>query len=265
MQQGRPFLGGPGAWPVRNVAPEAPLSWLAAGWRDLWRCPLPGLVHGSAAAVFGALVFLFFGDQFWVLAGAFSGFLLVAPVVATGLYAVSRAIELGQRPGLREVIEAWTSLDTRLVHFGVLLGLAGTGWVITSAALVTGFAPEPVNEPMDFVRHVVLAETGWLFEGWLVFGALLAAPVFASTVVALPLLLDRRHTRDTDVLRAVLTSWAAVNANPVVLAAWAALLLVLSLVGMALALFGLVIVVPWLAHASWHAYRALVVQPGEQP
>jgi uncharacterized membrane protein len=50
----------------------------------------------------------------------------------------------------------------------------------------------PVNNPADFLRVVVLAPTGWLFEAWLMLGALLAAPVFASSVVAIPLLLDRQ-------------------------------------------------------------------------
>ena len=266
--QGRPFLGGPGAYPVRAVGPDAPLRWLAAGWRDLVRRPVPGLLHGMVAAAFGATVFLLGHDRFWAMAGAFSGFLIVAPVVATGLYAVSRALEQGRIGTLADVAAAWATLDRRLVHFGILLALAGTGWVLVSASLVTGFSPMPVDRPADFLRVVVLDDSNWLFEIWLVLGGFLAAPVFASSVVALPLLLDRRGDRDCDVLRAVLTSWAAVGANPLPLALWAGLILALTLLAMALALVGLVFVVPLLAHASWHAYRDLVepaTAPGSAP
>jgi uncharacterized membrane protein len=70
----------------------------------------------------------------------------------------------------------------------------------------------------------------------------------------MPLLLDSRAS----VLQAVLTSWRAVLAAPGPLALWAALIMALTLLGMGLLLMGLVIVVPWLAHASWHAYRDLV-------
>ena len=42
------------------------------------------------------------------------------------------------------------------------------------------------------------------------------------------------------------------------MALWAALLMGLSVLGMACGLLGLVVVAPWLAHASWHAYRDLV-------
>ncbi|MFX9081472.1 hypothetical protein ABTN40_20570, partial [Acinetobacter baumannii] len=49
-----------------------------------------------------------------------------------------------------------------MVQFGALLALAATGWVITSAAFITLLAPVPVETPMDFMRHVVLANNGWL-------------------------------------------------------------------------------------------------------
>lgn len=239
---------------VRRVPVLRPFGWLARGARDLLRCPLPGLLHGLVLMLFGALLIWLAGDRFWLLSGAFSGFLIVAPILATGLYAVSRALDRGQPADLGTALRAWRLNDGRLVVFGVLLAFAGTGWVMTSASLITGWSPVRIDTPMQFLRLVVLAEDGWLFEAWLGLGALLAAPVFASTVVAIPLLLDRQ----VGVLGAVFTSWRVVMEHPVPMALWAALLLGLTLVGMATALLGLVVIVPWLAHASWHAYRDLV-------
>lgn len=239
---------------VAELAPWRPLHWLALGWRDLVRCPLPGLLHGLAAFAFGALLLAFARHRFWLLAGAFSGFLIVAPIVATGLYAVSRELSRGGRPTPATAWRVWRSLDARFVVFGLLLAAAGTGWVLTSASLVTRYAAAPVGGPLDFLRIVVLGES-WLFEAWLVLGAVLAAPVFASSVVAIPLLLDTH----ANVGAAVLTSWRAVMAHPAPLALWAALLLALTLAAMVPLLAGLVVVVPWLGHASWHAYRDLVV------
>ncbi len=243
---------------VRRIPILRPLGWLARGWADLMACPLPGLVHGLALASFGALLIALAGDRFWLLAGAFSGFLLVAPILATGLYAVSRAISKGEKPTLRTALAVWKPNDARLILFGLLLALAGTGWVLTSASLITGFAEAPINTPQDFLRHVVLAQHGHLFEIWLGLGALLAAPVFASSVVAIPLLLDRH----IGVLGAVFTSWRVVMEHPAPMALWAALIMALSLTGMAFMLLGLVLVVPWLAHASWHAYRDTVSVAG---
>jgi uncharacterized membrane protein len=232
-----------------------PLRWLARGARDLARAPAPGLLHGLSLALFGALVFGVLHTRFWWLAGAFSGFLLVAPILATGLYAVSRALEQGRRDGLMRIaIGAWWPRGAqarRLMVFGALLALAGTGWVLTSAAFVTGFTPQAVNSPLDFLRHVVLAERGWVFESWVLLGGVLAAPVFASSVVAIPMLLDR----PVGVWDAVLASWRVVLANPVPMALWAFLVMALTALAFATLLLGLVLVVPLLAHASWHAYR----------
>ena len=222
---------------ARSVPLLRPLGWLAAGWHDFMRQPLPGLLHGLALAAFGALLFTIARDQFWWLAGAFSGFMLVAPILATGLYALSRAMQRGDPAGLATALAAWKPRDARLVTFGLLLSLAGTGWVLTSAALITAFAGAPVAGPADFIRVVVLAPTGHLFELWLALGG---------------------------VLGAVFTSWRCVMENPAPLALWAGLIMLLTAAGMASLMLGLMIVVPWLAHASWHAYRDLVDASGLQ-
>jgi uncharacterized membrane protein len=107
---------------------------------------------------------------------------------------------------------------------------------------------------MDFIRHVVLNPHGYLFELWLLLGGLMAAPVFASSVVAMPLLLDRQ----LNTLQAVLTSWKVVLTHPMPMVLWAFLIMGLSMVGILSLFIGLVVIVPMLGHASWHAYRDLV-------
>ena len=249
---------------IRTIGLAQPLRWLVWGAQDMLRGGWLSLAHGLAVAAFGALLMLLARDRFWLLAGALSGFLVVAPVLATSLYAISRALERGEAVNLQLVIKTWTRWQYSryavsggywcLVRFGLLLALAGTGWVLTSAALITLMAPLPVNTPQDFLRHVVLAPHRYLFELWLTMGGLMAAPLFASTVIAMPLLLDRR----VNVLQAVLASWQTVLTNPLPLALWAALIMGLTLLGLATLLIGLVFVLPLLGHASWHAYRDLV-------
>ncbi len=228
------------------------------------RCGWLSLAHGVALATFGALLLLVAHDRFWLLAGAFSGFLVIAPVLATSLYAMSRALERKEPVNLQLITKTWTRWQYSrfvvrggywcLVRFGLLLALAGTGWVLTSAALITLLAPQPILGPADFLRHVVLAPNSYLFEIWLALGGLMAAPLFASTVVSMPLLLDRR----VNVLQAVLASWQCVLKNPLPLALWAALIMLLTSLGLGALLIGLVFVMPVLGHASWHAYRDLV-------
>jgi uncharacterized membrane protein len=246
-----------------------PLTWLALAWRDMARTGGLSFAHGLALTLFGGAILAVGHNRFWLLAGALSGFLVVAPVLATSLYALSRALERGERASVSVVLRTWLNWQGShagkwgsgywcMLQFGALLALAATGWVVTSAALITLLAPVPIHTPLDFLRHVVLAPDGWLFELWLALGSLMAAPIFASSVVAMPLLLDRRATLN----QAVLTSWQAVLANPLPMAFWAALILGFTLLGLGSLLLGLIPIMPMLGHASWHAYRDLVDPSG---
>jgi len=250
--------------PILPIEPDQPLRWLVLGFRDLTHNPLLSLAHGLLLAIAGALITWLAFDRFWLLAGLVSGFMVGSPVLATSLYAMSRAIERGEPVNVRLLVDTWTRWQIRLqvqpdsywalVRFGLLLGLATAGWVFTSSAFIWMMAPLPIDTPMDFLRHVVASREHHIFEIWLGLGGLMAAPLFASSVVSMPLLLDRRVT----VLEAVLTSWKAVLAYPVTMALWAFLLMVLTLIGIFSLYLGLILVVPVLGHASWHAYRELI-------
>ncbi len=246
-----------------------PLVWLVLAWRDMARIGWISFAHGLALALFGAVIVAIAHQKFWLLAGAFSGFLVIAPVLATSLYALSRALEQGEKADIHVVLKTWLNWQSShfnkwgndywcMVQFGALLALAATGWVLTSAALITLLAPLPVLSPLDFVHHVVLAQDSWLFELWLAMGGVMAAPLFASSVVSMPLLLDRRVT----LMQAVLTSWQTVLVNPIPMALWAALIMGFTLLGLGSLLLGLIAVIPMLGHASWHAYRDLVDASG---
>jgi len=250
---------------VRSIDLAQPLTWLRRGWIDMLRSGWVSLLHGALMALFGAALLWLARGHFWLLAGAFSGFLLVAPILATSLYALSCAAERGEPASLAIVLKTWLNWRDgrfapwsihhwRLMQFGVLLAAAGTAWVLISAGLISVLAPQPIVTPQDFINHVVLAQEGFLFELWLALGGILVAPIFASTVTTVPLLLDR----DVGIQAAVASSWQVVLGNPFAMALWGGLIMLLTLLGFASALLGLVLVVPLLGHASWHAYRDLL-------
>ena len=250
---------------IREVRVNQALIWLKLGMRDMVLLRWISVAHGLAFTAVGGLIALVAYDRFWLLAGALSGFLLIAPVLAASLYALSRELEHQQGPAWNAIWHTrsnWQSkhpnkLDNDywcMVQFGLLLAVAATGWVLTSAALVTLLSPVPIHTPFDFLRFVVAAKEGHLFELWLALGGAMAAPIFASSVVTMPLLLDRRIS----VWQAVLISWGVVLKNPVPMAAWAATIMGMCCLGLASMLLGLVFLVPLLGHASWHAYRDLV-------
>lgn len=245
---------------VVSVEWHRPLQWLGRAWIDIERSPTIGAGHGLVLALLGAALLYFCRHHFWWLAAWLSIFMLVAPLLACGLYEVSRQLSLGRTPGWQDALRVWTSGDRRLIGLGVLLGLSCAGWVLSSAALIYGAYPTGIVTPEDFLRRVVLRSELGLFELWLFMGAVLAAPMFASIVIAIPLLLDRPVRLWT----AVHTSWRVVAHNPAAMAFWALLLTLFTLLGLGSALLGLLGVVPLLAHASWYAYRDLVRpdQPG---
>jgi len=250
---------------VKSIGMMQPLIWLVQGMRDVAQSGWASILHGLAMAVVGALIIAIAHQRFWLLAGALSGFMVIAPVLATGLYALSRAISRREKANFSVVLKTWLNWQNShfnkwdndywcMVQFGLLLGAAATGWVMTSAALITLLSPAPINNPMDFVQHIILAQNNWLFEIWLAVGGFLAAPMFASSVVSMPLLLDRRVT----LMQAISTSWQTVVVNPGPMAFWAAIIMMFTLLGIGSLLLGLIAVIPMLGHASWHAYRDLV-------
>jgi uncharacterized membrane protein len=241
---------------IQEVDMLRPMQWLAKAWHDMERCPTAGVVHGLILAVMGGALFWFARHDFWWIAAMLSACMIVAPLLAVGLYDISRRLERQQEARVADAFRIWFSGDKRLIQFGLLLALSSSGWLICSAGLVHWMLPASVQTPADFLRLVVLQPQLGLFEVWVVMSAFIAAPMFASTVITIPLLMD--HPTLT-LWQAVHTSWRVVARNPFAMSAWAGILCLFTTLGIGSAFLGLLAVVPMLGHASWHAYRDLVI------
>jgi len=245
---------GDGSCPVRVVPLSRPFAWLAAGLRDFARVPGPSLAHGLIVAVAGLAILALSMHAWPLLPGAFSGFVLIAPILATGLYELSRRLAEGEQPTLAHVVGAWARGTRPLVWMGLGLALAATLWVLVSAVLVALFVHAPITGVREFLRLVVVGEGSNLFPLWLTLGGVGAAVTFAATVVSVPLLLDREISLGA----ALATSVRAVGENPLAMALWAALIMLLTLLSMVTFMLGFTITIPVIGHASWHAYRDVV-------
>ena len=247
---------------VRGAPPDIapidlarPFAWLARGWRDLWRQPGASLFYGLAAALAGGIILYTTARLPYLFTAAISGFLLVAPMLATGLYELSRSYEAGETARLADSMRAWRRNASPMLGFAVVALLAGTVWQVRSVIIVALFYRGGALDPLALILTVLRdPQYSLLFAAYLGIGGLLAALVFAASVVSMPMLLDRR----CDLLCAVQTSIRAVGDNPLPMALWATLIMVMTIVGFATALLGLILILPWLGHASWHAYRDLV-------
>ena len=240
---------------MRRVGFGAPLAWLALGWRDLWRQPAASLFYGIAIAVTGAVILGVTASLPYLFAAAITGFLLVAPMLAAGLYELSRGYLAGEPASLVDSMVAWRRNPSGLVGFALLSILAGTLWQVVSIVIVALFYKGEALAPMAMIIEVVINPKHYLmFFIYMCAGGFLAALVFAVSVVSMPMLVDRR----CDLLTALTTSINAVAENPLPLALWASILMILTGLGFATALIGLVLILPWLGHASFHAYKELV-------
>lgn len=242
---------------IRRVGVEEPTAWLEAGWRDLWRSPVVSMSYGLVFAVLGwgltfGLVAVGLGSLVLPLA---AGFLLIGPLAAVGFYEVSRRHERGQPVGLASALLAWRRNAEQIGLMGVALLVAQFAWIqvalILFALFFTGAPPSlaafgaQLVSSTDNVPFLVIGTAA---------GAVLALTVFAISVVSLPMLLDR----DVTVADAILASIAAFRRNAVVLTGWGITITLLTALGIATAFVGLIITLPLVGHASWHAYRALV-------
>ncbi|MDO8787530.1 MAG: DUF2189 domain-containing protein [Sulfuritalea sp.] len=240
---------------LRQVGFDAPLRWLGLGWADLRRQPAASLFYGVAIAVTGAVILGVTANLGYLFAAAITGFLLVAPILLAGLYELSRRYLANEPASVFDSMVAWKRNPSGLVSFGLLSILAGTVWQVISNVIIAVFYKGSPLGPLDMMIEAVVNPQHYLmFFIYLGAGGVLAALVFAVSVVSVPMLVDRR----CELLCAVTTSVNAVAANPLPLAFWAFIIMILTGLGFATALVGLIVVMPWLGHASFHAYKDLV-------
>ena len=239
--------------PIRRVPPGRVVGWIKLGWRDFLSAGWPSLLHGLIV-FFASLAIVEITYLYWpMMPGAVSGFVLVGPILATGLYALSQRLEQGQRPRLKDAVAAWRQGSRCLIRFGLLLILAGSAWVAITAVLFGLFVKAEITQPLDFLRYVFVQNELHFFL-WAILGGLGAALVFALTVVSVPLLVDR----DVDTPTALMTSIRAVGENPVAMGWWAVFILVATGLSVITLMFGFIVLYPVMGHASWHVYRDLV-------
>lgn len=245
---------------INRISMDAPWSWLAKGWRDMWRQPALSLGYGFAFVVISAGLtgLLVWAELFSLVLPLGAGFLLVGPLLAVGLYEISRRLEQGAPVTARDVIFVAVASPVQLAYVGVMLALIYLAWIRIATLLFAIFFGVQAIPPFEqFFPALILEPRGLaLLVTGTVIGGILALVTYAATVVSIPMLLDR----DVDAVTAVLTSIQAVRANPAPMLLWAWLILVLTAFGIASLFIGLIVTFPLVGHATWHAYRDVIAR-----
>lgn len=242
--------------PGRNrLTAGAAFRWLGAGWHYWKSVPLGSLAYGLVFALVGAGItwlgmsrpqFIF---TFW------SGFLLVGPFFAMGLYRVAQQTDQGNPLSLSRCWRVMGEQRTQVGIFSVVLALIMIAWIRVSTlavALYVGNVATP-----SAVLSVLTSAEGLGFAATLFgIGALFAAAMFLLTAWSLPMVIDGK----TDTAVAIASSVKAITEQPLPMLVWAGVVSVLTLVGMLTFFAAFVVIFPLLGYATWAGYKELFGQ-----
>jgi uncharacterized membrane protein len=240
---------------VRSVPALQSLVWLRRGWEDLRHMEGASLAHGVIISIIGAVLLMLGSTHPYLIAAAVTGYLLVGPIMTTGVCELSRRRAAREPRGFDQSLEAVTRNPDALLHFGGILAVVAIVWFIASTVLLQS----TLN-----IRVPSLSVALWGGAGdfastreviaYFSSGAIFAVTVFVLSVVAVPLIIDR-HATATEAM------WASLKAslhNIPAMVVWGALIVGLTALGFVTLLLGMVVIAPLLGHATWHAYRDLV-------
>jgi uncharacterized membrane protein len=246
---------------VATVSIEAPWRWLGEGWRDTWRRPLFSLGYGAVLTLIGLVI----AGACWqlglsalipILAGAF---MLLGPMLAIGLYEMSRRFEAGESFSLKDILFVHTASRMQLLYLGFGLMFLLLAWMRIATLLFALFIEDGYPNLTDFMAFALTTPSGLTLAiiGTLV-GGMIAFLVFAVSAISVPMLMDR----EIDFVTAIVASVNAVKRNPGPMLLWAWLIALLVGFGLATLFVGLIVVFPLVGHATWHAYEELAPRGG---
>lgn len=243
---------------VRHVPMRQSLEWLRRGWEDLQQLRWSSLAHGALIAILGGVLLSLGSTHPYFIAAAVSGYLLVGPIMTTGVCELSRRHASGEPVGFDESLQALTRSPQALIQFGAILATVAVVWFVVSELTLRSILHAPTQNAAEILwggftdrasRAQILAYIGS--------GAVLAGIVFTVSVVAVPLIIDR-HVSATEAMQ---ISIEATFRNLPAMFVWSILIVAVTAVGFLTMLLGMIVVAPLLGHATWHAYRDLIEPP----
>lgn len=216
---------------------------MAAGWRDYRHGLRVSLVYGVFVWLLSAAVtaLAWYLGSYVLVLSMLSGFVFIAPLLATGLYSISRQLGRGEQPSLRRSLRRMRLALSDALIFALVLLVIFLVWVRAGVMVHVFFPADGAHDPLMLARFLAIGS---------MVGSIFALVTFAASAFSLPMIVDRR----VDMITACITSVNAVLRNKPAMAVWIGLIVLLTGLGFATAGLGLMVVIPVLGYATWHGY-----------
>ena len=242
----------------RLLSLAAPWHWLHLGWQDLRASPGIGLFYGSTFWLMAQVLGLVFRHKPEYTLSMVSGCLLVGPFLAMGLYEVSRRRELGEPLRLSSSLTCWDGHIKSMSMLVLVLMVLELLWGRASLVVFAVFFNTGMPSTTGVIEAIFNPENLDFVAVYFLVGGVFAILVYAISVVAIPMILGR----DTDAISAGITSIRVFFGELSVMLLWGLILSALVILSFITPwMLGLIVVGPWLGHASWHVYRGTVEWP----
>ena len=226
---------------------NAPLKWLQQGAEDMKRAPAVSLLYGLAMTLLSILI-AYSSWKFGALGlylGMASGFLLLGPVLAIGLYSFSCQLEQGRKPIVGYCVREGGSHIKDMLIFSFILLIVFLVWARAATAIHIFFPENADYTALDLALFLGIGTA---------IGAIFSTVVFTASAFSLPMIMDRK----TDAITAVITSVNAVLRNKLTMLIWASIIVSFVAVGFLTFFIGFIVLLPLIGHATWHAYRETI-------
>jgi uncharacterized membrane protein len=237
----------PFAAKARILPISAPIGWIHQGAEDMKRAPVVSLTYGFAMTLL-SMVIAFSAWKFGAMGlymGMASGFLLIGPVLAIGLYSFSCQLEQGRKPIIGYCVREGGSHIKDILIFSFILLIVFMIWARAATAIHIFFPENAEYSVGDLALFLGIGTA---------IGAIFSTVVFTASAFSLPMIMDRK----TDAITAVITSVNAVLRNKLTMLVWAMIIVSFVALGFLTFFIGFIVFLPLIGHATWHAYRETI-------
>lgn len=245
---------------LQKVRKDAPWSWLKGGFEDMMKSPVISIGYGLVFTFAGFIITfgLWSIGQSAIAPVLLAGFALVAPAFAVGVYRINQVREAGHNPKLFDFWSIPSDKLTQIALLSVILLVFFLSWARLAQFMFAWFVQDSMMPFGDFMGFLFTDPAGvTLLTVGTATGAILALVTFLVSALSFPMLTDQ----PADAITAVVASVKACLAQPFVMVTWAFLITFMIAAGIALFGVGLAITFPWVAHASWRAYKDFAPKP----